>query len=282
MSGSVLLIVLCGAFLHASWNAIVKGSNDKFYAGASVNLAAGILAMFALPFLPFPNAESWPYIIISTLVQIFYMSLVAAAYKAGDMSEAYPIMRGTPPLLVALASGPLVGEVMGWHSWLGIILICSGILAMAVDARRRRAKGTSSRTAVLALTNAGFIASYTIIDGLGVRVSGDAVSYSLWLFLINAVPLASWAFYRQPKRFANFLQTNWKAATIGGLGTIGSYTLALWAMTMAPIAVVAALRETAILFGVLISALILHEKVSPGRYAAAILIVFGAIALRLG
>ncbi len=234
MSGGVLLIVLFGAFLHASWNAIVKGSGDKFFGAASVTGAAGLIALFLVPFLPLPTAASWIYMLLSTITQTFYMSLVAAAYKSGDMSEAYPIMRGTPPLLVALVSGPLVGEIMGWQSWLGIVLICSGVLAMALDARRRN-RGASSRTVLLALANAGFIASYTLIDGLGVRVSGEPLSYTLWLFLLNAVPLAGWALYREPSRFINYIRNRWRPALIGGVGTLGSYGLALWAMTMAPI-----------------------------------------------
>ncbi|MBV2142735.1 DMT family transporter [Falsochrobactrum sp. TDYN1] len=280
MSGGVLLIVLCGAFLHASWNAIVKGSGDKFFAAASVTGAAGLIALFIVPFLPLPAPASWIYIALSTITQIFYMSLVAAAYKSGDMSEAYPIMRGTPPLLVALVSGPLVGELMGWKSWLGIVLICCGVLAMALEARRRNS-ATSSRTAMLALANAGFIAGYTIIDGLGVRVSGEPLSYTLWLFLVNAAPLTGWALYREPDRFIHYVRHRWRPAIIGGMGTLGSYGLALWAMTMAPIAVVAALRETAILFGVLISAFVLKEKVGLPRFLAAALIVLGAVTLRI-
>ncbi|HWT61561.1 MAG TPA: DMT family transporter [Ochrobactrum sp.] len=280
MSGSVLLIVLCGAFLHASWNAIVKGSGDKFFAAASVTGAAGLVAVFFLPFLPLPHPSSWIFIGLSTITQAFYMSLVAAAYKSGDMSEAYPIMRGTPPLLVALVSAPLIGEMMGWRSWFGVILICSGVLAMALEARRRNG-GTSSKTALIALANAGFIAAYTIIDGVGVRASGHTLSYTLWLFLINAFPLTGWALYREPDRFINYVRNRWRPSLVGGLGTLGSYGLALWAMTMAPIAVVAALRETAILFGVLISAFILKEKVGFPRFLAAGLIVLGAITLRL-
>ncbi len=280
MSGGVLLVVLFAACLHATWNAIVKSSGDKFFAAASVTGAAGLIAIFVVPFLSLPNSASWMYMLLSTVMQIVYMSLVAAAYKSGDMSEAYPIMRGTPPLLVALVSGPLVGEVMGWKNWLGIVLICSGVLAMALEARRRNSGG-SSRTALLALINAGFIASYTLIDGLGVRVSGAPVSYTLWLFLINAVPLNAWALWREPDRFLNYIGHRWRPALIGGFGTLGSYGLALWAMTMAPIAVVAALRETAILFGVLISAVILKEKVGLPRFAAAGPIVLGAIVLRL-
>ncbi len=280
MSGGVLLIVLFGAFLHASWNAIVKSSGDKFFAAAGVNAAAGAVALCLVWFLPMPAPASWLYMAASTTTQIVYMSLVAAAYKSGDMSEAYPIMRGTPPLLVALMSGPLVGEVMGWRSFAGVALICAGVLAMALEARRRNGGG-SSRTLTLALVNAGFIASYTIIDGLGVRASGHAPSYVMWLAVINALPLPGWALRREPDRFVAWLRRHWRQAVIGGLGTLGSYGLALWAMTMAPIAVVAALRETAILFGVLISALVLKEKVGPARMAAAALIVLGAIVLRL-
>lgn len=280
MSGTVLLIVLCGAFFHASWNAIVKGGGDKFFAAACVVGAGGLIAAFFLPFLPLPHPSSWIFIGLSTITQIFYMSLVAAAYKSGDMSEAYPIMRGTPPLLVAIVSAPLIGETIGLGGWLGVILICSGVLAMALEARRRNG-GTSSKTALLALTNAGFIAAYTIIDGVGVRTSGHTLSYTLWLFLVNAFPLAAWALYREPDRFLHYVRNHWRPSLIGGLGTLLSYGLALWAMTMAPIAVVAALRETAILFGVLISALILKEKVGLPRFLAAGLIVVGAITLRL-
>ncbi|MFI3903339.1 EamA family transporter [Ochrobactrum sp. S1502_03] len=280
MSGTVLLIVLCGAFFHASWNAIVKGGGDKFFAAACVVGAAGLIAVFFLPFLPLPHPSSWIYIALSTITQIFYMSLVAAAYKSGDMSEAYPIMRGTPPLLVALVSAPLIGETIGLGGWIGVMLICAGVLAMALDARRRNG-GTSSMTALLALTNAGFIAAYTIIDGVGVRASGHTLSYTLWLFLVNAFPLAGWALYREPDRFLHYIRNHWRPSLIGGLGTLLSYGLALWAMTMAPIAVVAALRETAILFGILISASILKEKIGLPRFLAAGLIVLGAITLRL-
>lgn len=280
MSGSVLLIVLCGAFFHASWNAIVKGSGDKFFGAAGIVGAAGVIALFFLPFLPLPHVESWKFLLLSTVFQVFYMTLVVAAYKSGDMSEAYPIMRGTPPLLVAMVSAPLIGELMGWKSWVGIALICAGVLAMALESRRRNGT-TSSRTALLALSNAGFIAGYTIVDGMGVRVSGNPISYTLWIFLLNAFPLNIWALYREPDRYVHYVGTRWKMLLIGGCGTLASYGLALWAMTMAPIAVVAALRETAILFGVLISAIILKEKVGLPRFLAASLIVLGAITLRI-
>ncbi|MFC4624178.1 EamA family transporter [Daeguia caeni] len=280
MSGGVLLIVLLGAFCHASWNAIVKGSGDKFFSAAGIALFACLFGLLAVPFLKQPAMVSWPYLVASAIIQTIYLSLVVAAYKAGDMSEAYPLMRGTPPLLVALVSGPLIGEVMSWSSWLGIILICSGILAMALDARRRN-KGTSSRAAMIALINAMFIATYTLVDGVGVRLSDATGSYIMWTFILNAIPLTFWAMHREADRFVNFMRGHWRTMMIGGAGTLASYGLALWAMTMAPIAIVAAVRETSILFALLISGLILKERIGASRMVAAALIVCGAIVLRL-
>ncbi len=188
-------------------------------------------------------------------------------------------MRGTPPLLVALVGGPLVGEIMGWQSWLGIVLICSGVLAMALDARRRN-RGASSRTVLLALANAGFIASYTLIDGLGVRVSASLSPIRCGCSCSMPCRSQAGRFTASRAASSTYIRNRWRPALIGGVGTLGSYGLALWAMTMAPIAVVAALRETAILFGMLISALIL-KKVGLPRFVAAGFIVAGAIALRL-
>lgn len=280
MSGSVVLVVLFGAFLHASWNAIVKSGGDRFLNAASVVGAAGLIAVICLPFLQQPAPASWPYLPVSMVLQTIYMCLVVAAYDAGDMSEAYPIMRGTPPLLVAVISGPLIGEILPVQRWLGIALICGGVLALALEARHRNGGGNSRSTA-LALLNALFIACYTLVDGIGVRKSGSPAAYTMWVFVLNAVPLVGWALYRHRDRLLPHLKSRGHLIIIGGVGTLGSYGLALWAMTVAPIAVVAALRETAILFGILISALVLKERIGWTRGLAAALIVAGAIVIRL-
>ncbi|QYM72852.1 DMT family transporter [Pseudochrobactrum sp. Wa41.01b-1] len=282
MSGFVVLIVLFGALLHASWNVIVKSGTDKYLNAVLVCGAAGLVALVLIPFLPLPLAPSWPYMIISTVFQVCYLFMVAAAYSNGDMSLAYPLMRGTPPLLVAMAAGPLIGEVLGAGQWLAIGFISCGVLTMALGSRRKTAAGqNTSRTVIIALVNALFIAGYTLVDGIGVRVSGNAISYTLWAFLFNAIPVVSWGIWKYRGQLVGHIRQRGHLAMIGGAGTLGSYGLALWAMTMAPVAMVAALRETSILFGMILSLFLLREHISLKRLAGALLIVCGTVLMRL-
>lgn len=279
MSGTVVLVVLFAALMHASWNAVVKSEGDKFLNTVVVVTSAGIIAACCLPFLQPPARESWPFLAASGVAQIIYLTLVAAAYRSGDMSQAYPIMRGTAPLIVAIASGPLIGEVLSMQKWMGIALICGGVLALALESRRRAA---SNRAATMfALINAVVIASYTLIDGVGVRHSGAPASYTMWVFVLNAVPLLLWTMVmRRGELWPHFVRRT-RLATIGGVGTLGSYGLALWAMTLAPVAAVAALRETSILFAVAISAIVLNESVGIKRFVAVGFIAAGAAVMRL-
>lgn len=282
MSGFVVLIVLFGALLHASWNVIVKSGTDKYLNAVLVCGAAGLVALVLILFLPLPLAPSWPYMIISTIFQVCYLFMVAAAYSNGDMSLAYPLMRGTPPLLVAMAAGPLIGEVLGVGQWLAIGFISCGVLTMALGSRRKTAAGqNTSRTVIIALVNALFIAGYTLVDGIGVRVSGNAISYTLWAFLFNAIPVVSWGIWKYRGELVGHIRQRGHLAMIGGAGTLGSYGLALWAMTMAPVAMVAALRETSILFGMILSLFLLREHISLKRLAGALLIVCGTVLMRL-
>ncbi len=282
MSGSVVLIVLFGAMLHASWNVIVKSGADKYLNAVMVCGGAGVLALIFIPFMPLPLAASWPFLIASTVLQIIYMFLVAAAYSSGDMSLAYPLMRGTPPLLVALASGPLIGEVLATTQWLAVGLISGGVLVMALgNLRRLTGRPGTSRTVMIALINALFIASYTLVDGVGVRASGNAISYTLWAFLFNAIPVVIWGAWKYGAFLLTTIRQRGHLAMIGGAGTLGSYGLALWAMTMAPVAMVAALRETSILFGVILSLILLREQISLQRLCGAMMIVGGTVLMRL-
>lgn len=282
MSGFVVLIVLFGALLHASWNVIVKSGNNKYLNAVMVNTAAGLIALVCIPFMPLPLAASWPYLATSSVIQIIYLFLVAAAYSNGDMSLTYPLMRGTPPLLVALASGILIGETLGGMQWLAVCLICGGVLVMALDPRLLTGANPNTRRSVrIALINALFIASYTLVDGLGVRQSGNAFSYILWAFLFNAIPVTLWGGWHYRGALVTQFRQHGHLALLGGLGTFGSYGLALWAMTMAPVAMVAALRETSILFGMLLSVILLRETISGNRIAGALLIVCGTVVMRL-
>ena len=277
MSAIVFAAVLCGAALHASWNAIVKGGSDKLMTTVLVVAASGLVALAALPFLPLPAPASWPFLAASATVQILYLALVAGAYAVTDMSRAYPLMRGLAPALVALAGVLFLGEHLGPLRSAGVALISAGVFAMSFAA----AGQPSRRGTLLALLNAAVIATYTLIDGVGVRRSGAPVAYATWLFFLNALPLVAWALLARRRAFLACAARNWRLGFVGGVGNLGSYGLALWAMTEAPVAVVAALRETSILFGMAIAGLVLGESIGRLRLACAALIVAGAAALRL-
>jgi len=276
MSAGVLLVVLAGALLHASWNLLVKSRRDTHVATATMYLGAGLLAALALPLLPTPAPASWPYLAASTVVEFAYGLLLAAAYRVGDLSHAYPLMRGTAPLLVAIGSAALVGEHLSWPLWAGVVLVSSGVLSMIFGASQSGHSGTAAR---LALLNAVVIATYTVIDGIGVRLSGAPFAYGLWLFALLAVPWLMWFLVRgQPARQGWHRQIGFGIG--GGACSLASYALALWAMTRAPVAAVAAVRESSILFGTLLGAVVLHERVTWARALGAVAITLGVLIIR--
>ncbi|MFL9672345.1 MULTISPECIES: EamA family transporter [Pseudomonas] len=277
MSLDVFAIIMLGAALHATWNAVVKGGDNKLLTTCMIASIASLIASTVIPFLELPAKESWPFIGASVILQVVYFVLVASTYRIADMSQTYPIMRGTAPLLVATASVGLLSESLSSFAWLGIAIICIGILSMAAAPSIGQRKGM-----LLALVNAAVIAGYTLIDGVGVRKSGAPAAYTLWIFLLTGLALAVWAFAVRRREFCRYLARHWRPGVIGGFGTVVSYGLALWAMTAAPIATVSALRETSILFGVVISALVLKERLTGRRIMAACIIASGAMVLRLG
>ncbi|OCW25993.1 EamA family transporter [Pseudomonas sp. S3E12] len=277
MSLDVFAIIMLGAALHATWNAVVKGGDNKLLTTCMIASIASLIAATVIPFLELPAKESWPFIGASVILQVVYFVLVASTYRIADMSQTYPIMRGTAPLLVATASVGLLSESLSSFAWLGIAIICIGILSMAAAPSIGQRKGM-----LLALVNAAVIAGYTLIDGVGVRKSGAPAAYTLWIFLLTGLALAVWAFAVRRREFCRYLARHWRPGVIGGFGTVVSYGLALWAMTAAPIATVSALRETSILFGVVISALVLKERLTRRRIMAACIIAGGAMVLRLG
>ncbi|HAA38759.1 EamA family transporter [Pseudomonas marginalis] len=277
MSLDVFAIIMLGAALHATWNAVVKGGDNKLLTTCMIASIASLIAATVIPFLELPAKESWPFIGASVILQVVYFVLVASTYRIADMSQTYPIMRGTAPLLVATAGVGLLSESLSSFAWLGIAIICIGILSMAAAPSIGQRKGM-----LLALVNAAVIASYTLIDGVGVRKSGAPAAYTLWIFLLTGLALAVWAFAVRRREFCRYLARHWRPGVIGGFGTVVSYGLALWAMTAAPIATVSALRETSILFGVVISALVLKEQLTRRRIMAACIIAGGAMVLRLG
>ena len=273
----VFALILVAAALHATWNALVKSATDKVAATIMVATTAGVLAGLILPFLPPPARESWPFISISAVCETLYYVLLANTYRHGDMSRVYPLMRGSAPLLVAAAGVVLIGEPLSIFGWIGIAVVSFGVIGLAASP----GKGSDKTGILFALGNAVVIAAYTLIDGLGVRRSMSPLAYTMWIFLLPAIPLAIWAASKKRGAFGRSILARLPTAVVGGIATMVSYGLALWAMTFVPVALVAALRETSILFAVAISALILKEKVGLGRIAMACFIALGAAILRL-
>lgn len=274
----MLLLVLFGALLHASWNALVKSGKDKSLDAALIAAGGACCALPFLPFLPMPNITALPFILASAVLQFVYFRLVAVAYTLGDIGLVYPLMRGVAPLLVAASSSFILGEHLSPMALTGIFVICAGIMTLAFEARH------GGRTAtIFALLNAVVIASYTFVDGVGAREAGNAISYTLWMSLLPPVLLFSHAIYmRGGRAVITHVRGNWWRGILGGGGSILSYGLALWAMTKAPVAIVAALRETSILFAIVISVFILKEKASIWRYVAGAVIAAGVLVMRLG
>ncbi|WP_343733268.1 EamA family transporter [Duganella sp.] len=287
MEGSVVTIVLLAALLHASWNALVKAGPDKYLTTLLVACGAGLVSLPLLPFAAVPHADSLPWLIASACCQVIYYRLLAAAYKHGDMSQAYPLMRGAAPLLVALASVPLLGERLHWRQDVAVVLICGGVLTLtilrgaSVGADTNANRDARRRATCYALLNAAVIAAYTMIDGVGVRKSGAPAAYTMWLFVLTAAMLLLCSTHRW-RELPGYARAQARVMLLGGVGTLASYGLALWAMTHAPVAAVAALRETSILFAAAIAALFLRERLAPGRILAVSLIACGAIVMRLG
>jgi drug/metabolite transporter (DMT)-like permease len=273
-----MLVVLFGALLHASWNVLAKSGGDPLIDTTLILIGGAVLAVLALPLLPLPAPASFPFIATSAVLQVGYFWLVTAAYRSGDMSLAYPLMRGTAPLLLALVSSAILGEQLGLGAICGIVIVCGGVLTMALAHRRN---GADWRPVGFALANAVVIAGYTLVDGVGARRSGDAMAYTLAIFLASCVLFVPWVAWRHGAALAEVLRRRWHLGLGGGACIILSYGLALWAMTRGPIAPVAALRETSILFGLVLARLSLRERPSPIRMAGGLLILVGAATLRL-
>lgn len=284
----VLAAVLCGAVLHAGWNALIKRGTDKQLDTALVHVLGSAVALPLLLITGLPQPAALPYIGLSALIHIGYFIALAGAYQHGDLSLTYPIMRGAAPLLVALGSAPLIGESPSLLAWAGVLGVTAGVALVGLS---RPAQALHHRKALAyALANAAIIACYTVVDGLGVRAElaagGSAPRYVLLLFVANSVayPLLVWR-QRSPAARSQALthvRGRWRLAMVGSAASIGSYGLALWAMTRAPVASVAALRETSVLFAAVLGVLLLKEHFGAQRAIGTAVIVLGVMALRLG
>ena len=279
ISTPVVLAVLGSALMHAGWNFLVKAGADRLLDTAAIAIGGSALAAAALPFVPLPLAASWPWLLVSAASHAAYFVALAASYERADLSVAYPMMRGLAPVIVA-AAAPLFGEPYRPGTLLGAGVIGCGIVIPAALALRR---GVAAGPGMLcALANSAIIAGYTLVDGVGVRLSGDAVAYTLWLFFFDAWGIAAIVLRRRGRAVLAHLRRRWRYA-LGGAGlSIGAYGIVLWAMTVAPIAAVAALRETSVIFAALLGIGLLREKMGPARAGGALAVAAGAVIIRLG
>jgi drug/metabolite transporter (DMT)-like permease len=277
MFTTVMVAVLFGAFLHALWNALVHTSANKAADMTIIVMGAGIFGGILLPFLPLPNQASWPNLVASAGIHTLYFLLTVRSYRSGDLSLVYPLTRGSAPLLSTIAAILLLDEFPSTLGWAGVLLIVCGISVQALHAWQQE---HSRAAAKLALTNAGVIACYTLVDGTGIRLSGNPFSYISWMFFLTALTLTIFLSIRKASSPLQLLRASWRRGVMGGMCTFGSYGLALWAMANAPIALVAALRETSVVFVLLIAKLVLREHLTLLRYGSAIAVTAGALAIR--
>jgi len=274
ISLAVTIAVLVAALLHASWNALLKGSADKELDTVAISVGAGIIGVGGAVYLPAPEAASWPWLAASAAVHIVYFLFLAGAYRWGELSYVYPIMRGGGPMVVALASAAVFGEVLPLWPTLGVVLVCSGIVAFASGHADRRAT-------LFALGNALVIAAYTLIDAKGARLSNNPLAYTLWFFALTAVAIYASAGLRRGREVPRYLVRYWPRMAIGAFLTTASYAIALYAMTLAPVALVAVLRETSVLFAAVFGAIFFKEKFTRRRLVATGAVLCGLVALRL-
>jgi len=286
----VIALLLAAALMHATWNALLKSDRGDRLATFGVIMAMGALqGAILVPFLPMIDPAAWKWAACSVVIHTLYYIFLLKAYAYGDLSHAYPIARGSGPLLVAVFSGRLLGEALRVQDVLGVILLSAGLIALALPDRGGRATEAVSPearrrhrlTTVFALLTGVTIALYIVADGLGVRAAGPTlehkISYIAWLNLLEGPWLLVFALWRRPRAVTSYLRTNWHRGVAGGLVAHGGYGIAIWALSQGPMVHVAALRETSVLFGALMGALLLGESFGRRRVAAAGVIVAGLV-----
>jgi drug/metabolite transporter (DMT)-like permease len=279
LSLGITLAVLGAGLLHAGWNALLKSApgGDPMLDTATVVAGSCVWALVVLPFVPLPDPSAWKFIAASTVIHFAYYVTLAHAYRTGDLSFAYPLMRGSAPLIVAVLGVAFLQELPTTHAMLGIVLICTGIVSIAF-VRRERHPAAAARWA---FANAAIIAAYTLVDGSGARTSGNALAYVTWLIFIEGLPFIAWILWRRRAAGAAYLQRGWRRGLVGGAASLAAYGIVLFAMTRAPVAAVAALRETSVLFAALIGAVWLKEGFGAMRLAGAASVAVGIAALKL-
>lgn len=271
---SISLIVLLAAVLHASWNAMLRAGADKFWSMTVMCIAIAIVCALAAPFVPLPASASWGCAILSALLHVGYNLFLVRAYRSGDLGQTYPIARGSSPLLVSIGAALFAHELPNLISMLGVLLVCGGIISLAFQGR-----GVGREAVFYALGTGCFIGAYSVTDGIGVRLSGTPVGYTIWMCLLWGVmaPLVYVVARGWRGLFRGTRET--LVAAGGGVVSLIAYGIIIFAMSLGPMGPVSALRETSVVFAALIGRFFLHEKLTAYRLAACTVVAIGAVCI---
>ncbi|MDJ0612740.1 MAG: DMT family transporter [Rhizobiaceae bacterium] len=280
MSLTVFFAVLLAAALHAAWNAAVKGSDDKLVGMLAIVIGHMLPAGIAMAFFAFPNWESMPYFLAGMAFHIGYQFFLLSAYKIGDFTQVYPIARGTGPLIVTLVSVGFLGVVFAGYQLAAVALIIAGLMSLSIV--RQRDGLRNPKAVLMALATGCCIAGYSLVDGLGARISGDAVGFISAQLFMNGLVFVLIVLAYNPQAVKRAVTDQRQMGLIGGTGSYIAYAIVVWAFTQAPIALVTALRETSIIFALMIGAFIFKERLDLTKVLATFLTVCGAALLRFG
>ena len=273
----VVALVLMAALLHACWNACVKVGGDRLVTLAIVNGVAGLIGAVALPFVGIPEPGCWPYLAASAVLHTAYYFLLVQQYRVGDLSHVYPLARGLSPLLVAGSAALFAGEFLAPLAWVGVCVASLGIISLAFE--RGLPWRNDPRPVLFATATAICIAAYSVVDGLGVRLAGNAFAYIAWLYLIDGIPIAVFAQVTRRGQVRALLKAEFLKGVTGGTLQMMAYGTVIWAMSVSAMGAVSTLRETSVIFAAMIGALVLGERFGGRRITAAVLVAAGVIVL---
>lgn len=271
MSLEIALVVIFAAALNAGWNALIKVSGDKIASMATVTFMGAVVSAMVLPFVEMPEASSWPLLALAIVLHTAYHFALPSAYKHGDLGLIYPISRGSAPLLVTLGAAVFAGESLGVPALLGVFFLSIGVMTLALDHKGNR--GSGRRAVPLALLTGLCIAAYTLVDGLGARQAGSVMGFAVLLTIGDGLLTFVIAMVWKHNEIAVVFKSQWRPSALAGGMQVGSYWMIIWAMALAPLGAVSALRETSVLFAALISTFLLKEGFGVWRFISA-----GAIA----
>jgi len=273
LTAYVLTCVMGAAILHAGWNAVLRGGSDRLWSMTLMMIAVTCVTAIMQIFVPWPNAASWPYVIASAVIHTGYNFSLVRTYRTGDLGQTYPVSRGSSPVLVALGAAIFAHESLGVLSCIGIALVCGGILSLAFQGRKVRADFLPA-----AFTTGVLIGAYTVVDGIGVRLSGNSLAYATSMFLLWSItmPVIYFAMSGKPPAYTKG-QT--AIALTGGLVSILAYGIVIWAMQFDAMGVVSALRETSVVYAAIIGRIFLNERLTARRIASCVAIAMGAACL---